>query len=56
MIITGLDGISIDGMTTLKEQLQYYKAGEDVEVKVQVPSSNGEYEEKTVNVTLGEAS
>ena len=56
MIITGLDGISIDGMTTLKEQLQYYKAGEEVEVKVQVPASNGEYEEKTVNVTLGEAS
>lgn len=56
MIITGLDGISIDGMATLKEQLQYYKAGEDVEVKVQVPSSNGEYEEKTVTVTLGEAS
>lgn len=56
MIITGLDGISIDGMTTLKEQLQYYKAGEEVEVKVQVSASNGEYEEKTVNVTLGEAS
>ena len=56
MIITGLDGISIDSMTTLKEQLQYYKAGEEVEVTVQVLGSDKEYKEKTVTVTLGEAS
>ena len=55
-IITALDGITIDGMSTLQEQLGYYKAKETVELTVQVPGSGGEYQEQTVSVTLGEAS
>lgn len=55
-IITGLDGITIDSMSTLQEQLQYYRAGEEVTVTVQVPGRGGEYEEENVTVTLGEAS
>lgn len=54
-IITSLDGTAIDSMETLQEQLQYYKSGEKVEVKVQAPAQNGEYEEKTVEVTLGKS-
>lgn len=55
-IITALDGITIDSMSTLQEQLQYYRIGEEVEVTVQVPGRGGEYEEEIVTVTLGEAS
>lgn len=52
-VITGLNGITIDSMSTLKEQLQYYRAGETVEIIVQIPSGKEKYEEKTVEVTLG---
>jgi len=52
-VITKLDGSGVDSMASLKEQLQYYRAGETVEVTVQIPAANGEYEEKTVEVTLG---
>lgn len=55
-IITKFDGITIDSMATLQEQLKYFRAGEEVEVVIQVPASNGEYEEQTVTVTLGERS
>lgn len=55
-IITELDGSAIDSMETLQEQLSYYRAGEKVEIKVQVPSRNGEYEEQQYTVTLGEKS
>ncbi|MGN1165206.1 MAG: S1C family serine protease [Lachnospiraceae bacterium] len=55
-IITKLEGTSVDSMEALKEQLQYYAAGETVEVTIQVPSNNGEYVEKTVKVTLGKSS
>ena len=54
-IITELDGITIDSMSTLKEQLQYYKAGETVTLTVQVPNSRGEYTEQEVSVTLGDS-
>ncbi len=54
-IITGFNGMSIDGMTTLQEQLDYYKAGETVTLTVEEPSGNT-YETKTVEVTLGENS
>lgn len=56
MIITELEGMSIDSMDTLKEQLSYYKYGETVEVTVQVPARGGEYEEKVMTVTLGKSS
>lgn len=55
-IITKFDGITIDSMETLQEQLQYFRVGEEVEVVVQVPEKNGEYSEQTVTVTLGERS
>lgn len=54
-IITGLDGNTISSISDLKEQLQYYKAGEQVEVTLQRNSENG-YEEQTVTVTLDNAS
>lgn len=53
-IITALDGITIDSMTTLQEQLQYYRAGEEVELTVQIPGRGGEYEEQKVIVKLSE--
>ena len=52
-IITGFEGSSISGMSSLQEQLQYYKAGEEVTLTVQIPDKNGEYTEKDVKVTLG---
>ena len=42
-IITGFEGSSISGMSSLQEQLQYYKAGEEVTLTVQIPDKNGEY-------------
>ena len=56
MIITEFDGSSVDDMETLKGLLEYYKVGEEVSVKVQVPEKNGEYTEQDVTVKLGKAS
>ena len=55
-IITGFEGSSISGMSSLQEQLQYYKAGEEVTLTVQIPDKNGEYTEKDIKVTLGKNS
>ena len=55
-IITGFEGSSISGMSSLQEQLQYYKAGEEVTLTVQIPDKNGEYAEKDIKVTLGKNS
>ena len=55
-IITGFEGSSISGMSSLEEQLQYYKAGEEVTLTVQIPDKNGEYTEKDIKVTLGKNS
>ena len=52
-IITGMEGVTIDSMETLQDQLSYYAVGETVELTVQVPASGGDYEEQTVSVTLG---
>lgn len=52
-IITHLDGTTINSMNTLKEQLQYYKAGEEVTLTVQTQGKNGEYKESSIEVTLG---
>ncbi len=51
-IITEFDGHKVASMETLKERLEYYEAGTEVEVKVQ-RTNNGAYEEMTINVTLG---
>ena len=40
-------------MDDLQEQLHYYAKGDEVELTIQVPQSNGEYQEQSVNVTLG---
>ena len=55
-IITGFEGSSISGMSSLQEQLQYHKAGEEVTLTVQIPDKNGEYTEKDIKVTLGKNS
>lgn len=52
-IITAINGSSIDSMEALQEQLQYYAKGETVSLAILVPQSNGEYEEQTLDVTLG---
>ena len=55
-IITGFEGSSISSMSSLQEQLQYSKAGEEVTLTVQIPDKNGEYTEKDIKVTLGKNS
>lgn len=55
-IITEIDGSAVNNMETLKNQLSYYKIGEKVTVKVQVPGNNGDYTEKEYTITLGENS
>ncbi len=54
-IITNFAGTTIDSMTTLKERLQYYAAGETVEITVARNSGNA-YEEITLTITLDNAS
>ena len=50
-IITRFDGIGVSTYDSLKERLQYYEAGETVEVTV-MSAENGEYTERIVTVTL----
>ncbi len=50
-VITKFDGIGISGLEDLKEQVAYYKQGDTVEVTY-MRMNDGEYEEKTVKVTL----
>lgn len=52
-IITGINGTTVSSMDDLQEQLQYYAKGDEVELTIQVPQSNGEDQEQSVNVTLG---
>ena len=51
-IITGINGTTVSSMDDLQEQLQYYAKGDEVELTIQVPQSNGEYQEQSVNVTF----
>lgn len=53
-IITKIDGNSVDSMEELQEELQYYKAGDTVELTIQVQSRNG-YEKEKIEVTLGKS-
>ena len=50
-VLTTFDGQTISGVTALQELLQYYKAGESVELLLQVPT-DGSYQEQTVTITL----
>ena len=53
-IITGSDGRTISSMEQLQQTLEYYAAGEEVDVTVQ-RSDNGAYQEQTLTITLGSA-
>lgn len=58
-IITAIDGTKVTSMEELQEQLEYYRAGETVELTIQAPRQFGnriEYTEKTYEVTLGSQS
>lgn len=52
-IITGINGTKVSSMDDLQEQLQYYAKGDEVELTIQVPQSNGEYQEQSVTGILG---
>lgn len=54
-VITKFDGKSVTDIESLQDLLQYYKAGETVELTLQVPNSDS-YKEKTVSITLGSKS
>lgn len=53
-VITKFDGKAITDISELQDLLQYYAAGETVEITLKVPGA-GEYTERTVSVTLGQA-
>ena len=53
-VITAINGTTVAGMEELQEQLQYYAAGDTVTLTVQIPQTNGEYQESTIDVTLTE--
>ena len=53
-VITEIDGYDVDSMEELQEELQYYKAGETVELTIMVQGRTG-YTEEKVNVTLTKA-
>ena len=54
-VITKFDGKSVTDIESLQDLLQYYKAGETVELTLQVPDSDI-YKEKTVSISLGSKS
>ena len=54
-IITAINGTSVNGMSALQEQLQYYRVGDKVTLTVAVPGRGGEYESSDVEVTLGKS-
>ena len=51
-IITKFDGKDVTSMEELSYNMQYYAAGTTVDVVI-ARSSNGQYEEQTISVTLG---
>lgn len=50
-IVVAFDGVTIQNQEELTKQMQYYKAGESVEITIMVNSANG-YQQKNVTVTL----
>ena len=54
-VITKFDGKSVTDIESLQDLLQYYEAGETVELTLQVPDGDS-YKEKTVSITLGSKS
>ena len=53
-IITKFDGTRLSSSEQLQEMLKYYNVGEEVEIVVQ-RSVNGNYEQMTITIVLGEA-
>ncbi|MCR5109055.1 MAG: trypsin-like peptidase domain-containing protein [Lachnospiraceae bacterium] len=51
-VIKKFDGFSVSSMPDLKNQMKYYKAGDEVEMVI-LRSDDGEYVEKTIKITLG---
>ena len=50
-----VDGVTISGKDDLVSKLEYYEAGEEIEVIVS-RAENGEYKEQTLTVKLGKRS
>lgn len=50
-VITSIDGTTLTSISQLQKELQYYKAGENVEIGIQRNNGNG-YEAQTLTVTL----
>ena len=50
-IVVAFDGVTVQNQEELTKQMQYYKAGESVEITIMVNSANG-YQQKKVTVTL----
>ncbi len=51
-VIKKFDGLSVTSIKELQERLQYYKAGETVDILIE-RADNGEYKEMTLTVVLG---
>ena len=54
-VITKFDGSGVSSMTSLKELMSYYEAGETVDITFK-RADNGEYTEQTVQITLSDQS
>ena len=50
-IITKFDGMNVDSIKKLREQLDYYKAGETVDITL-YRTDDGQYEERNFKITL----
>lgn len=50
-IVVAFDGVTVQNQEELTKQMQYYKAGESIEITIMVNSANG-YQQKNVTVTL----
>lgn len=54
-VIVKFDGVTVSGKDDLVSKLEYYEAGEEIEVVIS-RAENGAYKEQTVTVTLGKRS
>lgn len=53
-IITGIDGTSVSNFNELKAVIAGHRAGDVVSITYERRGDNGEYQESTVSITLGE--
>lgn len=51
-IITAINGSTVDSMDALQTQLEYHARGETVTLTIEIPQTNGEYEDTEIEVTL----